>query len=136
MKRALHYFACVVLSILCFTTFALSQRDSTQGGPPQGGAPQGGSGRIQGRITDEKGDPVPFANIVVQNSRMGAASDATGQFVMANVPAGTYTLVASSVGFRNRSASVTVAEGQTVTRNFGMTSDALNLSEVVTTGSY
>jgi len=67
---------------------------------------------------------------------MGSASNANGQYMILNVPAGTYTLEASSVGFRRQSVSITVADGQTVTRNFSLTTDALNMSEVVTTGSY
>ena len=75
MKQHLCCLAYLVFSLLFISTVRFSQTDSTQGGPTQGGtAAQGGSGKIQGRVTDEKGEPVPFANLIISNSRMGAAS--------------------------------------------------------------
>ncbi len=54
---------------------------------------------VPGKVTDEKGDPVPFASIVVEKTRKGASADASGAFTI-RVKKGD-VLVISSVGFQS-----------------------------------
>ena len=53
---------------------------------------------VPGKVTDEKGDPVPFASILVEKTRKGASADASGAFTI-RVKKGD-VLVISSVGFQ------------------------------------
>ncbi|MDA3860599.1 MAG: carboxypeptidase-like regulatory domain-containing protein, partial [Melioribacteraceae bacterium] len=47
----------------------------------------GTTGKISGRITDATtGEPLPFANIILMGTTMGAASDFDGYFNILNVP--------------------------------------------------
>ncbi|WP_460972224.1 carboxypeptidase-like regulatory domain-containing protein [Spirosoma migulaei] len=46
------------------------------------------------------GEPMPFANVYLNNSTNGTVSDTKGNFVLINVPLGTVELVASFVGFQ------------------------------------
>ena len=58
-------------------------------------------GKIQGRVTDENGEPLPGATITVSGTTYGAIADANGNYTL-NAPEGTYTLLVSYVGFRTK----------------------------------
>ena len=53
---------------------------------------------ITGRVTDEKGNPLPGVNIVVKGTKVGTTTDTEGTFQL-SVPDGGGMLVFSSVGF-------------------------------------
>ena len=49
---------------------------------------------IQGKIADSQtGQHLIGANIMLEGTMMGAASDENGNFLMYNVPIGSYTLI-------------------------------------------
>jgi len=53
----------------------------------------GTTGKIVGQVVDaETGEPLPGANIQIEGTPMGAATDEDGQFLIINVPVGTYTV--------------------------------------------
>ena len=59
-------------------------------------------GRLKGKITDDSGEAVPFANVIIEKggSQMGgASSDFDGNYDINPIPPGTYTLKASCVGY-------------------------------------
>lgn len=61
----------------------------------------GTTGKIAGRITDATNkEGLPGANVLLEGTSMGAASDANGDYFIANVPPGTYVLKATMIGFR------------------------------------
>src|SRR5437773_671885 len=93
-------------------------------------------GKIQGKVLDQAGNPIPFANVMVQGTNIGAAADANGNYVVLNVPVGARALVAAAVGYRKAAAAdVTVAEGQPATHDFTLQEDVLGMQEVVVTGT-
>ncbi|MDZ7319584.1 MAG: TonB-dependent receptor, partial [candidate division KSB1 bacterium] len=60
----------------------------------------GVTGKIAGTIVDsETAQPLPGVNVVVVGTSMGAATDINGQYVILNVPVGTYRLRASMMGY-------------------------------------
>jgi len=79
----------------------------------------GGSGSITGTITDAgSGETLPGANIMIQGTSMGAASDMKGHFVISKVPPGRYTLVVTYIGFKEKEAAVQVTPGAKIVQNF------------------
>lgn len=60
---------------------------------------------VTGRITDDKGDPVPGTSIRIKDSKSGTVTDGTG-FYSIKVPPGS-TLIVSAVGFEPISWAVT-----------------------------
>ena len=89
---------------------------------------------IKGVLTDDAtGEAVPFANVVLEGTRYGAATDLNGFYLINKMPAGTYTLRVRYVGYEEHTESVTLAKGQTLTRNITLKSTATMLKDVVVT---
>jgi TonB-linked SusC/RagA family outer membrane protein len=65
---------------------------------------------ITGKVTDEKGNPLPGASIIVRSNKKGTQTDVDGNFKL-NVPPGT-VLIISYLGYQSQ--EVTVQEGQPV----------------------
>ena len=77
------------------------------------------TGRITGTVTDPSGSVVPGATMTLTSTTTGAVrtttSDAVGRYVIANVPAGTYTLKFELSGFAPQTSNVLVNVGAAVT---------------------
>ncbi len=80
----------------------------------------GVTGKISGRVIDkETGEPLPAVNVIIEGTTLGAATDANGEYFIINVPVGTYTVVASMVGYKpERVTNVKVSADMTTTVNF------------------
>jgi outer membrane receptor protein involved in Fe transport len=76
------------------------------------------TGRITGTVTDPSGSVVPGATITLTSTTTGAVrtttSDSVGRYVIANVPAGTYTIKFELSGFAPQTANVVVTVGAAV----------------------
>ncbi|MBM4175217.1 MAG: TonB-dependent receptor [Ignavibacteria bacterium] len=63
----------------------------------------GTTGKIAGRVTDFKSeDGIPFANVLVEGTSFGAATNLDGYYTIINVPPGIYTVRASVVGYETK----------------------------------
>lgn len=84
------------------------------------------TGKIAGRIMDgDTGEPLPGVNVYIHDSKLGASSDLEGDFLIINVPPGTYDIEFQMIGYGtviregvlvsvNRTAIVDVELKQTV----------------------
>ena len=91
------------------------------------------SGKIAGKITDAStGEPIPFTNVVIEGTSYGAASDFDGEYIIVNVPSGTYNIIASYIGYvRTKTTNVLVLTDLTTNLDFVLTPTALSLEEEV-----
>ena len=90
-------------------------------------------GTVTGTVTDaETGEPLPGATVVVED--LGAASGADGQFTISNVPAGTYTLRATFVGYAAHEEQIAVEAGEQTQVDISLRPDLAQLDEIVVTG--
>lgn len=101
---------------------------------PFTGTAQTQLGGIQGTVTS-KGKAVVGATVGIAELQKGAAADAEGFFSVQNIPAGTYTLEVSSVGFKKYSESVEVKAGEVLELNIQLDESTLELDQVVVTGT-
>jgi outer membrane receptor protein involved in Fe transport len=92
-------------------------------------------GSIKGKIYDQSGAHVPFANILVVGTQIGTAANMLGEYQINNVPIGSFTIRASAVGFKSESSQVTVHAGESITLDFTLSTDMLQLNEIVKTGT-
>ena len=91
---------------------------------------------ITGHVIDKSnGEHIPFASVAIKGTTIGTATDVTGHFLLKNVPVGEYTLIASFLGYERVEQPVTVVSDKTVEVKFELTPQALEMSEVVITGS-
>lgn len=94
------------------------------------------NGTIAGKVVDAKsGDALPGASVLVQGLDMGAATNLEGEFTIANVPAGTRSVIARFIGYKSTVKTVTVTGGGVAELNFDLSETALQLDEVVVTGA-
>ncbi len=89
-------------------------------------------GSVFGVIVDnENGETLIGANVLVEGTMQGATTDLDGRFEIANLDAGTYTLVVSYIGYNTMTVTdVEVAE-EPVRLDLTMTSEAIGLDEVI-----
>lgn len=94
----------------------------------------GTTGKISGMVKDaESGMPLPGANIVLEGTMMGAASDMDGHYLVMNVPPGIYTLKVTMMGYQpKRVENVRVSIDLTTTINFEIQTQVMDLGEEVT----
>lgn len=86
---------------------------------------------ISGKVTDDKGNPVPNASVTVKGSPVGTTTNAEGNYTL-NVPANATTLVFSSVGLTESEMAI----GTNTAINATLSSSITNLSEVIVTVPY
>lgn len=90
-------------------------------------------GTIKGRITDaENKEPVPFANVALKGSSAGASSNMDGYFELKADP-GSYTVVATAIGYQPFEQKVTLKAGETQTLNIALAKGAVQLEMFVKT---
>src|SRR5688572_27782704 len=94
------------------------------------------TGTVTGMVSSgQNGQPLPAAQVYISTLDIGVLTQANGRFTLLNVPAGPHTLTAERIGFRVTTANVTVAAGAAAVQNFVMNEEALQLDEVVVTGT-
>ncbi|MFC1480731.1 carboxypeptidase-like regulatory domain-containing protein [Candidatus Neomarinimicrobiota bacterium] len=60
----------------------------------------GTTGKLAGRITDENtGDPLIGANVIIEGTSIGAATDINGYFVILNIQPGSYDVRINMIGY-------------------------------------
>lgn len=93
-------------------------------------------GSISGRITDSKtGEGVVGANVVIQGTVQGAATDVEGYFTITNVKEGSYTLQISSVMYKTHTVpNVVVETAKKAVIDVAVSEDVAELEEVVVQG--
>ncbi|WP_051102959.1 TonB-dependent receptor [Hymenobacter aerophilus] len=87
---------------------------------------------LRGRVLDQKGQPVPFANVGLPALQQGAAADENGRFTVADLPAGPQQVQVSAVGYTTANQTVTLPLAQPLTVRLQSTESTLG--EVVVTG--
>ena len=98
MKRAIVLLALVVLPVMLFAQIA---------------------GKMTGVVTSADGEPLAGANIVLDGTSMGAATDEDGRYYILNVPVGRYTVRADYIGYKSSIVNdVRVSVDLTTTRDF------------------
>ncbi len=93
------------------------------------------TGKISGRIFNEvNNEPLPFSNIYIEDTPIGASSDFDGNFIITGLEPGFYQFTASSLGFETRiTEEIRVLAGRTTSIEIPMRVSATTLEEVTVT---
>lgn len=93
---------------------------------------------ISGKITDELGEPLPGANILIPSLKIGVASDKDGTFhffVPATMISGQEVdLTVRYIGYKSQTVKITLTSAAKITQDFALASDVLKMEEIVVTG--
>ena len=98
-------------------------------------AAPGAQATLSGTVVDgETGEPLIIANVYIESLARGAATDLDGNYRIADLPAGTYTVRFSYTGYTVQNVSeVTLADGDNRTLDVAL--DIESLEEVTVTAS-
>lgn len=96
----------------------------------------GQNGTITGSVTDASTTrPLASVQVYLVDTSLGTLTSQNGRYLILNVPAGTYQIRAERIGFATVTQEVTVTGGQTAQVDFQLETAALNLDEIVVTGT-
>ena len=94
---------------------------------------------ISGTVTNEQGVPLPGATVLIQGTTTGAHTDDAGRYVIvvpvANANGQSGVLIARVIGYSARQVPIVLAPGSTISQNFALVVNPLNLDAVLVTGA-
>ena len=81
---------------------------------------------IEGKVLDDKGEPIPGAFVRIDGTFMGVASDIIGRFKISNLPSGQYDISAIAVGYNKSSPySIVLPSNFSSSINIRLVSEAI-----------
>ena len=91
------------------------------------------TGKIAGKIVDaSNGDPLIGCNVVLTGTKYGASSDLKGNFIINNIPVGSYTVLFSYISYVKKSITpVAVTEGLTYNLQISLEPESIQGEELV-----
>lgn len=118
MLNPIQVFKCLVAALLLLAAVpgALAQADT---------------GKIKGSIKDSGLGALPYANVMLRGTTLGAITSENGSFEIAKIPAGQYLLLVSSVGYESITRSVTIKPNETTVLHFTLKPGQRQLQAVV-----
>lgn len=112
----------ITITVLLTSQLAIAQKQKTDA-------------NIIGHVVDEKGTHIPFASVSIKGTTIGTTTDESGHYQLINLPEGTWTVKAQSLGYQPEEVEIFIAIGETKEIKFDLRSDVLGLEEVVVTGN-
>src|SRR4051812_13357971 len=73
------------------------------------------TGKVEGKVTDSKSNPLAGVSVLVDGSKTGVSTDVDGRFVLSLTPGKTYTLRLTSVGYKTKELTEVNVTGNNVT---------------------
>ncbi|MGC6432363.1 MAG: TonB-dependent receptor [Jejuia sp.] len=87
---------------------------------------------ISGKVTSN-GERLPYVNVYLKGTSKGAVTKHDGSYIISNVKAGTFTMIASFTGFQTQKKTITI-NSKNVIVNFDLKESEM-LDEVIVTGT-
>lgn len=78
----------------------------------------------------DNGEPVLFINVYLEKTQYAGSTDVNGYFSISKIPAGSYTLMITSVGFDTLRLPVTLAANELITKKLYLVKRIVSLTEV------
>ena len=94
------------------------------------------SGEVSGRVTNSTDEsPLIGANVILEGTSLGAATDGEGRYEIKGLDAGEYVITVSYIGFRNLKERITLESGQRITKDLVLQPEAIEMETYVVTAS-
>ncbi|HKK26617.1 MAG TPA: SusC/RagA family TonB-linked outer membrane protein [Gemmatimonadota bacterium] len=95
-----------------------------------------GTGTVSGTVRSATtAEALASAQVYIVGTQIGTLTDEGGKYTLNNVPTGDHQIRVRLIGYSVQSKSVTVTAGQSVTLNFELGQKAIELSQIVVTGT-
>ena len=95
----------------------------------------GTDGTVRGRVLNMKGEPLPGAQVFIQELGIGTIADIEGNYFLLNVNVGKYDVTVAMIGYATQEVTgVDVIMDQTVWLNFSMKVEAVEGEKIVVSG--
>jgi len=89
---------------------------------------------IKGRVVDAvTGEGLPGANVIIESTSIGTATDIYGNYSLRNLQSGNASLKISYMSYKTHRVKVTIKSGQDLTMDFKLNPDVIQSKEVVVT---
>lgn len=88
------------------------------------------NGSLIGTVVDKNGAPLEFVNVAVHDSAIGAVTDKNGVYKIENLRAGSYTIVASYLGYSRLARQVQISNGRQIKLDFELQERSTELQEI------
>ncbi|MDR2953601.1 MAG: TonB-dependent receptor [Prevotella sp.] len=89
---------------------------------------------VFGHILNSKTkEHIPYINVILKNTTIGTSTDASGHYMLSNLPEGKFTILVQGVGYKPVEKEVIIKKGTSTELNFEVEEDVLKLNEVVVT---
>ncbi len=125
MKNYIYIIYTILLTI-CFEN-TLDAKESSKGGT---------DANVFGHVINaETGKHIPFINIIIEGTRIGTITDASGHYLLTNLPIGEHKLVVQGMGYTTAYKKFTAEASRTIEIDIEVEPTALNLDVVVFTAS-
>ncbi|MDE2803761.1 MAG: TonB-dependent receptor plug domain-containing protein [Gemmatimonadota bacterium] len=93
-------------------------------------------GSVTGQVTAATtGQPINGAQVTIMDTQLGVLSNASGRFLINNVPSGTLTVQVVYVGYGTATQEVSVPPGGAATADFALEVSAVAMDELIVTGT-
>ncbi|MGB5666415.1 MAG: TonB-dependent receptor plug domain-containing protein, partial [Maribacter sp.] len=79
--------------------------------------------------------PIPFANVYLEGTSIGTASDENGNYQLQNIPIGTYLLKVTAMGYFSDSSKIIIRDNETIQKSIFLEISTQQLEETVVTGT-
>ena len=87
---------------------------------------------LSGFVRDRSdGEHLPYASVVVGDQQMGTLTNVDGYYALPGLPAGTWVITVSSIGYAAYRDTLHLAAGQELRRDIELTRESLELEAVV-----
>src|SRR3954462_2877597 len=97
---------------------------------------QAATGVVRGHVTEGSGGRgIPEVQVTIAGTRIGAITNSNGDFALAAVPVGARTVEARRIGYQAVTRAITVTASDNDVGAIALNVSAVNLNEVVVTGT-
>lgn len=95
------------------------------------------NGKLVGVVKDKQtNEPLIGANVIINGTNYGAATDIDGKFIILNIPPGRYNVTASMVGYgKVTQTDVTLFIDRTTNIEFTLTDETIEIGQVTVTAA-
>lgn len=91
---------------------------------------------IFGHVIDAKtGEHLPFVNLLIKGTRIGTFTDASGHYLLTNLPEGRHVLQVQSIGYAPAEVAIEAIAKTTREVDIKLSPTSINISEIVLTAS-